>query len=58
MLVDKVAARAQETLKLIQDEGGEALAAVTVDGQVGSSILAVLREEDDIFDARAVFLGD
>ena len=47
-----------EYMQARQDEGGEALAAVTVDGQVGSSILAVLREEDDILDARAVFLGD
>ncbi len=47
-----------EYMQARQDEGGEALAAVTVDGKVGSSILAALREEDEIFDARAVFLGD
>ena len=47
-----------EYVQARQDEGGEALAAVTVDGKVGSSLLAVLREEDDICDARAVLLGD
>jgi D-3-phosphoglycerate dehydrogenase len=47
-----------EYMQARQDEGGEALAAITVDGKVGSSLLAVLREEEEIFDARAVFLGD
>jgi len=47
-----------EYVQARQDEGGEAMAAVTVDGKVGSSILIVLREEDEIFDARAVFFGD
>ncbi len=47
-----------EYMQARQDEGGEAMAAVTVDGNVGSSILAALREEDEIYDARAVFLGD
>lgn len=37
-------------------EGGEVMAAVTVDGRLGSEILAALREQDDIFDARAVYL--
>jgi len=47
-----------EYVQARQDEGGEAMAAVTVDGKVGSSLLAVLREEDEIFDARAVSLSD
>ena len=47
-----------EYMQARQSEGGEALAVITVDGKVGSSILAALREEDEIFDARAVFLGD
>ncbi len=38
--------------------GGEAIAAVTVDGRLGSEILAALREQDEIFDARAVYLDN
>ena len=47
-----------EYMQARQDEGGEALAAITVDGKVGSGLLAALREEEDIFDARAVILSD
>ena len=47
-----------EYMQARQTQGGEALAAITVDGKVGSGILAALREEDEIFDARAVHLGD
>jgi D-3-phosphoglycerate dehydrogenase len=47
-----------EYMQARQSEGGEALAAITVDGKVGSSVLAALHEEDEISDARAVFLGD
>ena len=47
-----------EYVQARQDEGGEAMAAVTVDGKVRSSLLAVLLEEDEIFDVRAVLLSD
>ena len=47
-----------EYMQARTNKGGQALAAITVDGNVGSSILAALREEDEIFDARAVLLGD
>ena len=40
------------------EHAGKALAAITVDGKVGSRVLAALCEEDEISDARAVFLGD
>ena len=39
-------------------QGGKALAAITVDGKVGPGVLAALRREEEISDARAVFLSD
>ncbi len=47
-----------EYMQARTEKGGEGLAAITVDGKVGPGILAALHDEEEISDARAVFLSD
>ena len=47
-----------EYMQARTEQGGKALAAITVDAKVGPGVLAALRREVEISDARAVFLGD